>query len=64
MYVTQAERDALVGTEVTLDGKPAVVLGRFADFATVAQVPAGLSYEWNWETVKRIMRTKNGEFKS
>ena len=64
MCITQAEHDGLVGTSVTLDGKPAVILGRYADFATVAQVPDGPSYEWCWETVKRIMRTKHGKFKS
>lgn len=64
MYITQAERDGLIETRVTLDGKPAVILGRFADFATVAQIPDGPSYEWHWETVKRIVRTKNSEFTS
>lgn len=64
MYVTQAERQALAETAVTLDGKPAVILGVRADFATVAQVPDGLHYRWSWPTVKRIVETKNGEFTS
>ena len=64
MYITQAERDALIETEVTLDGKPAVILGRYADFPTVAQTPDGLHYRWSWEVVKRIVETKNGEFTS
>jgi len=64
MYITQAERQSLTETRVTLDGKPAIILGARRDYATVAQIPDGLSYEWCWETVKRVVETKNGEFKS
>jgi len=62
--LTRAKRQALTETRVTLDGKPAIILGAHRDFATIAQIPAGLSYEWNWDTVKRIVETKNGEFRS
>ena len=64
MYVTLAERKRLTEIRVTLDGKPAVILGARADFATVAQIPDGLHYRWSWETVKHIVETENGAFKS
>jgi hypothetical protein len=48
---------------VTLDGKPAVISGYKMPFATVTQLSTGLSAEWSWEAVERIV-TKGGDFQS
>lgn len=50
------------GVSVTLNGKRAVISGYRNDFATVSQWPEGLSAEWAWETVERII-DKGGAFK-
>jgi hypothetical protein len=63
---TYAERIEVVGSStlavngqavnVTLDGKPAVIVGARRDFAEVAQVaPGKLSAEWSWAAVGRIL---------
>ncbi|MFA5158563.1 MAG: hypothetical protein WC451_05275 [Patescibacteria group bacterium] len=51
------------GEKCTLDGKPARVLGRLNNFATIAQIPDGLKADWCWDIVDRIM-TAGGNFKS
>ncbi len=61
--VSIEERRRLCEAKVTLDGQPAVIAGVRCKFATVAQVPEGLSYEWSWDTVARIV-ARGGQFKS
>ena len=56
--------DLVMMDGVTLDGKPAGIRGFNNPYATVCQLPTGLSYEYAWETVKHIVETKNGAFKS
>jgi len=51
------------GKRCTLDSKPARVLGRLNNFATIAQVPDGVKADWCWDTVDRIM-SAGGNFKS
>jgi hypothetical protein len=48
---------------ITLDGKPAVISGYRNSFAKVTQLSTGLSAEWSWEAVERIV-AKGGKFKS
>lgn len=57
------DRHALVLATVTLDGKRARVSGIRNDFATVTDAATGLSSEWAWPTVERIVRN-GGNFKS
>lgn len=52
-----------VGLNVTLDGKPARVIGRKNTFATIAQYPDGISAVYSWETVDRIVKN-GGKFRS
>jgi antirestriction protein/predicted RNA binding protein with dsRBD fold (UPF0201 family) len=54
-----------VGAHVTLDGKPAIISNADATgkFAKVSQTPSGVSVEFSWDAVDRIMK-KGGEFKS
>lgn len=51
-------------TRPTLNGRPAVVTGFGSRFATVSDTLTGLSAEWSWETVERVMSNRFGAFKS
>lgn len=61
-----------IGSECSLDGFPATVVGRMEPFATIrsldyASTPTsvrGKAVEFAWETVDRIMTEKGGEFHS
>lgn len=58
-----AKRRKLASAKVTLNGQKAVIGGIRNEFATVTQLPSGLSAHWSWESVERIV-AKGGEFKS
>ena len=49
------ERRRYTATDCTLDGKPAVIAGALEPFATVAQLPHGMTVEYAWPTVARIV---------
>ncbi len=51
-------------TTSTLDGVPAAIMGRREDFATVGQLPHGLTAQYAWATVARIVEQSNGAFRS
>lgn len=57
-------RKAYSGLRVTLNGKPARILGFRNRFGTVAQVPRGLSHEWSWDAIAHIVKNKGGRFRS
>lgn len=67
MGLTEQERKAIAdkyaGAACTLNGLPARVTGRLCDYATIAQLNSGLSAEWSWPAVERVMLT-GGNFKS
>lgn len=46
---------------VTLNGEKARISGAKLRFATVTQVKTGLSAEWSWEAVERIV-ARDGRF--
>ena len=56
-------RHELCQHKVTLDGVPAVIGGVSNRFAKVTQLPHGLSAEWSWEAVARIV-ANGGNFRS
>jgi hypothetical protein len=58
-----AERYQLCDTPVTLDGQPARIGGARNEFATVRLAGSGLSAEFAWPTVARIV-SRGGDFKS
>jgi len=58
-----ADRQALCAVPVTLDGAPARVTGYRQPFARVARLGDGLSAEWSWQTVARIV-ARGGRFKT
>jgi hypothetical protein len=62
-HPTLAERQALCAAKVTLDGQPAKVSGFRNEYAKVSIIKSGLSAEWAWETVARIV-AKGGRFSS
>ena len=59
----QSEKNRLVDTHVTLNGKPASVCGRLCDFPHIRDLnPEGLDVEYCWETVKHFVDNKEGKF--
>lgn len=58
------ERRELVGHRVTLNGVPAAICGVRHDFPRVVQSGTGLGVEYAWATVKHIIETRNGEFRT
>lgn len=52
------------GQACTLNGKPARVIGRLNDFATIAALDVSVDAEFAWETVARVMEEKGGAFRS
>lgn len=59
----ESRREQFSGLRVELNGEPAVICGFRCKFATVAQVPDGLAYEWNWDAVGRVVAA-GGRFHS
>ncbi len=59
--VSLDQRFALCEADVTLDGLPARVCGARSRFATVRLTKSGLSAEWSWEAVARVV-AKGGHF--
>lgn len=63
-YVPVEWRRVLIQHEVTLNGVRATIGGVTKDFATVTQMPNGLSADFAWKTVEHIIEDHNGEFHS
>jgi hypothetical protein len=55
-------RRELVENDVKLNGQRARIVGVKNDFATVRQLPDGLSADFAWITVKHVIEHSNGEF--
>lgn len=58
-----------VGQRVTLNGEPAIIAGRRNRFGSVAVCSPGskwngAGFEYAWETIARIVETKEGRFES
>ena len=61
--LTEKQRYELADTPVTLNGEPAQIAGVKLPFAHVRNLETGLSREWAWETVARIV-ANGGDFRS
>ena len=61
--LTEEQRYKLAATPVTLNGEPAQIAGVKLPFAHVRNMETGLSCEWAWETVARIV-ANGGDFRS
>ena len=62
--ISTDEKYTLIGSEVTLNGKPAKVSGRLQRFAMVRCLDGSEGYEYAWPTVKNIVLNKQGNFRS
>lgn len=62
--IGQARRRALCERPVTLNGEPAVISGALRRFATVTSLVTGLSAEWSWAAVQRVIAEERGAFQS
>jgi hypothetical protein len=60
----RALADRYTGRTCSLNGRAALILGRFQPFATVAVFPDGPAFEFSWETVARVMETREGRFEA
>jgi len=58
--LTREERLGLCGP-ATLDGRTAIVSGASRPFAVVTDKATGLSAEWSWQAIARIM-ARGGKF--
>jgi hypothetical protein len=61
--MTLDEKRALCDAKVTLDGKRAKVQGACRDFPRVTMLRSGLSVEFCWATVARVV-ARGGNFRS
>ena len=61
-FIPVEQRRELVETPVTLNGMNAVISGVTNDFATVTQLPNGLSADFAWWTVKHVIEHSKGAF--
>jgi hypothetical protein len=63
--VTDLDKRVLCATKnVTLDGRPARIIGIRSPHATVAALPDGPAYSYSWQTVQRVVSLHAGAFKS
>ena len=61
-YIPVERRRELMEHVVTLNGVNAVIRGYKHDFATITQLPNGLSAEFAWYTVEHVIENSKGEF--
>jgi hypothetical protein len=61
--VPPERRRELAAASVTLNGEPARITGTALRYAHVTQVASGLSADWSWEAVERVV-AKGGAFQS
>jgi hypothetical protein len=61
-YVSVERRQELCSYDITLNGARASIAGATNDFATVRQLPDGLSAYFAWSTVERIILNHKGRF--
>lgn len=68
IYMAEQRKRALVKMadeiNITLNDKPATVSGTKCDFATVSQIPQGVSAEFAWQTVEHIIVNREGKFRA
>ena len=61
--MTTIEKTDLINKRVTLNGAPAIISGRLQPFAMVRRLDGSQGYEFAWETVRNIVKNRNGEFR-
>jgi hypothetical protein len=63
-YVPIERRRELMNADVMLNDQHAVIRGYNNDFATITQLPDGLSAEFAWATVERVVKHSDGRFRA
>ncbi|MFH1863728.1 MAG: hypothetical protein ABIJ85_02330 [bacterium] len=61
--MSNKEKEHWIGQLVTLDGKPARIVGRKLTYPHIVEIRGQGNVEFSWEAVKRIME-KGGHFKT
>lgn len=61
-YVPVEQRRVLAEHEVTLNGLRASIGGVRNDFATITQLPNGVSADFAWKTVEHVIEHSEGKF--
>ena len=61
-YMPVERRRELAEQSVRLNGRNASIGGVTNDFATVTQLPNGLSADFAWKTVEHVIEHSKGEF--
>ena len=61
-YVPIEQRREFLEHDITLNGVRASIGGVNNDFATIRQLPDGLSAEFAWATVEHVIAHSNGAF--
>lgn len=64
MMGAERKRAAFEAAEVTLDGKPARVIGWMLANATVRPMDGSADVQFSWPAVARIVKEHGGAFKS
>lgn len=57
------DRTALAQERVTLNGKPAKIVGTRNEYPRVVIIATGEGYEWSWEACARVV-ANGGRFES
>ena len=57
-------KETYKGQYCELNGHAAIIMPDIEGFAEVRQLKTGLSCQWSWSAVERIMKFKEGKFKS
>lgn len=58
------DRYALIASQVTLDDKPAMIVGLRLDFPLVVTLDGKHRVEFSWKAVQHVVENKQGKFKS
>ena len=64
MIASNKEKEQWIGKIVTLNGKPARIMGRKLTYPHVATLDMTLDVVFSWQAVKRIILNNNGNFTS
>ena len=64
MIASNKEKEAWIGKMVTLNGKPARIMGRKLTYPHVATLDMTRDVVFSWQAVKRIILNNNGNFTS
>ena len=62
MIASNKEKERWIGKLVTLNGKPARIVGRKFTHPKIVEIDGMLEVQFSWQAVKRIITQKDGNF--